>query len=364
MSWGGAWMRICARAAVVAMVTSLLVAGTARAGFENAGTTAANFLSLGAGAPALAMAGASLGLGEDIGGAAWNPAALGWVNGTEAVLSHAGLQNTSLQEWGAVGGRFARTQTRWALSGLYQGDGTLDGTDATGLPTGSFSVSSMALGAMLAQQFGSRASLGLGAKAVRENIATASGSGFTFDAGFMLRAGLFGIGVAAQNLGGQMAFGASKYPFPTNYGVGLGFSLPNSGVRIAVDANFPSAYHRDLRAGAEWLYRGALALRAGYRKELGSVEDPLDGPSFGVGASHRGMWLDYGYLLSNSGSGQHRMGIRFRLGGSAVGDGSEGQTSTSAKPAEPGKRAEPGKPGDFDWARDGSRLGPGKPTKP
>ena len=342
-------MRACIRAAVAALGLSLVASATAQAGFENAGTTAANFLALGAGARTLAMGGAILGLGDDAGGAAWNPAALGWVNGTEAALSHASLPNRSLQEWGAVGGRIGRSQTRWTVSGLYQGEGDLDGRDATGAPTGSFSVSSMAFGATLAQQVGGHVTFGVGAKAVRENIADDHGSGFTFDTGVMIRAGMFGFGAAAQNLGGTISYGASSYPFPTSYGLGLGFSHPSTGLQIALDANFPDAYYSDLRAGAEWLYRGVLALRAGYRKELGSDADPLDGPSFGLGASHRGMWLDYGYLLSNVGSGQHRMGLRFRLGSSE---------RAAEPPRQAGKSAPPKKPGDFDWARDGGRLSP------
>jgi hypothetical protein len=226
----------------------------------------------------------------------------------------------------------------------------------------------MALGATLAQQLGGHATLGLGAKAVRENIASATGSGLAFDAGLMVRAGGFGIGVAAQNLGGHMDYGTSTYPFPTSYGVGVGYAHPTAGVRVALDANFPTAYHSDLRAGAEWLYRGALALRAGYRHELGSSADPLSGPSFGLGASHGGTWLDYGYLLTGHGSGQHRMGLRFRFGGS--GGGESGAMSQAAPPAKagetakPAKPAKPGKPGDFDWARDGTRLGPSRKNRP
>lgn len=358
MSGGVRRMKTCARAAVAALAMTLAGNDVARAGFERAGTTAANFLSLGSGARTLGMGGATLGLGDDVGGAAWNPAALGWVNGTEGALSHAGLPNGSLQEWGAVGGRIGGSPTRWAVTGLYQGEGGFDGRDATGVSTGAFSVSSMAFGATLAHGLGRRATLGLGARAVRENIATASGSGFSFDAGLMVRAGQFGVGFAAQNLGGRMSYGASSYPFPTSYGVGLGFTHPASGVRLAVDANFPRAYHGDVRAGAEWLHRGMVALRAGYRKEIGSAGDPLDGPSFGLGASHRGMWLDYGYLLSGQGSGQHRMGLRFRFGGSSAGDEVAGRTAKADAPRKPEKAA---RPGDFDWARDGSRLEPKKP---
>ena len=337
------------RAAGPILAMTLIASASARAGIENAGTTAANFLTLGAGARTLAMGGAVLGLGDDAGGVAWNAAALGWVEGTDAALSHAALPNSSMQEWGTIGARVGNLGTRWALSGLYQGDGSFQGLDASGVPTADYSVSSMAVGATFAQQLGGVATVGVGAKAVHEKIATASGTGFTFDAGLMLRAGDFGIGLAAQNVGGQMSYGASRYPFPTSYGVGLGYTHPRAGVRVAVDANFPDAYHPDVRTGVEWLYHGALALRAGYRMEMGSSADPLSGPTFGIGAHAAGLWLDYGYLLAGEGSGQHRLGLRFHRGGEAPAG------EAAVKPAK-----KPEKPGDFDWARDSGNLAPGK----
>jgi hypothetical protein len=340
------------------LAVTLLAAAPARAGIEDAGTTAASFLSLGAGPRTLAMGGAVLGVGDDAGAAAWNAAALGWVQGTDAALAHASLPGGSLQEWGTVGARIGGSGTRWGLSGLYQGDGSFQGLDASGAPTGDFSVSSVAVGATLAQSLGSVASLGVGAKAVHDKIATASGTGVTFDAGLMLRAGGFGLGVAAQNVGGQMSYSGTRYPFPTSYGVGVGYTHPASGIRVAVDANFPNAYHPDVRSGIEWLYRGTMALRAGYRHELGSNADPLTGPTFGLGAHYGGMWLDYGYLLAGEGNGQHRMGLRFHFGGGAGEETTADQKPDKSKGSEKPKKPE--KPGDFDWARDGQRLAPTK----
>lgn len=349
------------RAAGAILAVMLLATDPARAGVENAGTTAANFLSLGAGARTLAMGGAVLGVGDDAGAAAWNAAALGWVEGTDAALAHASLPGGSLQEWGVVGARIGDSGTRWGLSGLYQGDGSFQGLDATGAPTGDFSVSSVAVGASLAQSLGSVASVGVGAKAVHDKIATASGTGVTFDAGLMLRAGGLGLGLAAQNVGGQMSYSGTHYPFPTSYGVGVGYTHPSSGFRVAVDANFPDAYHPDVRSGLEWLYRGTLALRAGYRHELGSNADPLTGPTFGLGAHYGGMWFDYGYLLAGEGPGQHRMGLRFHFGGGAGGETTASQAAKPHKSKSPEKQKKPEKPGDFDWARDGQPLAPKKP---
>ena len=163
MSARAFWLRTL-KLSAGAVVAMALVAhrDRAHAGFENAGTTAASFLSLGSGARTLSMGGATLGLGEDVGGAAWNVASLGWVSEPQAVLSHSGLANKSLQEWGAYGAGAARRETRWAVSGLYQGDGSFEGRDATGQSTGSFSVSSLAVGATVAQQLGEQRDAGAG----------------------------------------------------------------------------------------------------------------------------------------------------------------------------------------------------------
>lgn len=342
--------RMLTASAVLAL--SLVATGAARAGIENAGTTAANFLALGSGARTLSMGGATLGFGSDVGATSWNAAALGWVGAPQLVLSHAGLTNTSLQEWVAYGTRAGHSQTHWSVAGLYQGDGTFQGRDATGAPTGTFSLSSMAFGATVAQQFGENVTMGFGSKFVNENLGTTTGWGVTFDGGLMMRSGPFGLGVAAQNLGGQMHYGSLVYRFPGNIGAGIAYQHPNSGLRLAIDANFPTAYYSDVRAGVEWMWHDMLALRAGYRKEMGSNEDALTGPSFGVGGGHNGMWVDYGYLISSTGDSQHRLGLRLDLGRLGIGGEPFGQSDM---------------PQDFDQAKparsDPSLIGPPAPKR-
>ena len=64
---------------------------------------------------------------------------------------------------------------------------------------------------------------------------------------------------------------------------------------MALDANVPNAYHPDVRAGVEWMYRGMVAFRTGYRKELGSQDDPLSGAIVRAGGGAQrdvdGLWL-------------------------------------------------------------------------
>ncbi len=360
---------------MAAMVCVLALVGIApvHASIDAAGTTAGNFLSVGAGASALGMAGATLALPMGIIGSAWNPAALARLDETELAFSHAGLENQTSQEWVAVGGRFANTSTHWAVSGLYNGQGSFEGRDATGLSTGSFGVTDMALGVHVARQFGPVVSAGLGAKYVSEVLDAVSGSGLTFDGGVQVRAGMAGLGIAAQNLGGRMNYGGASFPLPTNYGVGAALDLP-SGMRLALDANFPKAYYNDVRAGVEWRYHGVLALRAGYRKELAAAsDDRLTGPTFGLGGGVGSMWFDYGYIIPGQGDGEHRFGLTMHPGAMRaimrpMADGKPAESAPVAaqtpaeKPAKPAKASKAAKTPPADTTPLATTA-PAKPAK-
>jgi LysM repeat protein len=312
-------MRIVRLCLGAALAMGLVAAGFAHADVDETGTNAASFLTLGSGARILSMGGATLGLGDDLAASAWNPAALGWMERGEIVLSHAGLGNGTMQEWAGLGARWGE-KTSWSISGLYQGEGSFEGRDASNISTGDFNVSSFAFGAHVARRFGDMLTIGAGAKAVNENLGTVSGFGATFDFGASVHAGDFGFGLAAQNLGGQMKYDGAVYSFPGSFGAGVSYAMPSTGLRLALDANFPQSYYNDVRFGAEWMWNDMVAVRAGYRKELTSGdiadggEDLLSGPTFGMGAGRNGFWFDYGYLVSG-GETQHRIGLRFTPGG-------------------------------------------------
>jgi hypothetical protein len=229
--------------AVIVMAGMLLlmltVPAPARAGGEAAGTTAAGFLNVGTGADVLGRGGATLGLGGDLAIVPWNAAALGWLDETQIALAHATLADQTQQEWAAVGGRAGRSALRWSLDGLYQSEGSFEGRDALNNPMSSFDVSSIALGFHLAHPLGALATVGVGGKYVGENLGSVSGTGYTMDAGLQVHAGILGAGVAVTNLGGGMSYGGERFDLPMNLGLGAALDLPGTGVRLALDANFP-----------------------------------------------------------------------------------------------------------------------------
>ncbi len=304
------------RTRLACTVSLMLIAGTAFAGIDNAGTTAGNFLSVGTGAAILSMGGAAIGGGSDLHASAWNPAALAQLGSTQLALSHASLGEQSSQEWLAAGGRVGRDATRWAVTALYQGDGSFDGRDAFGASTGSFNVSSMAVGLRFARPIGANVNAGLGASWLNDHLGDANGHGLSFDAGVQAQLGAFGVGAAARNVGGSMQYAEGRFDLPAVVGVGASWSDARTGLRLALDANFPSAYYNDVRAGAEWRWQERVALRAGYRMELGAnAGEPLGGPSFGVGAGANGVWMDYAFLANGAeAQGQHRLALTFHPG--------------------------------------------------
>jgi hypothetical protein len=290
-----------------------LGATRARAANEGAGTRAASFLSAGTAPATLAMGGAALALGRDVQGATLNPAALGWVATPQFSLSHADFADQTAQEWVAFGGRIGSSRTRIGLAAVIRDEGTIEGRDANGVPTSDVRARDLALTLQLARPVGEHLSLGGAAHLVNQSIGEANGSGLAFDAGAQLRLGLVSLAVAGQNFGGGMNWAGQRWSMPAQFATGLALEVPASGLRLALDWTAPADYYRSVRAGAEWRWHDRLALRGGWRGELGAPpEDRAGGPAFGIGAGSGAMWLDYGYVLAGDGSATHRVGLSLR----------------------------------------------------
>ena len=307
------------RAAIACAVAAALLAGgapLANAAGEGAGTAAGNFLSLGSGASSLAMAGATLASGHDLAAASWNVASLARLDALQFSLSHAPLPGGGAQDWLAAGGRLGAGGTRWGIESLLHREADLDGRDASDNPTGSFSVTDLAVGTRIAHDLWSFASGGVGVHWVHESLAGISGSGVSFDAGLRANAGPIGMAVAARHLGGTMRYPNATYDLPAVIATGLSWTDASRGIALNADYESPSHAYPSVRLGGEWLWRDRVAVRAGYRAALSAPSEArISGATFGLGTGVGAMWVDYSYMPEGDESaGEHRVGLTFRPG--------------------------------------------------
>jgi hypothetical protein len=290
-----------------------LSASPARADVESAGTRAALFLA-GEDAPgALGMAGAVVAQGRDVQGATFNPAALGWLGTTQLSVAHSQLADETNREWFALGRRLGGSRTVLGLSALVHDEGTLDGRDEQGQPTGEVHAQDLAFSLRLARPFGSHTSIGGAAHFVSQRIGTESGVGLAFDLGAQWRSGPLSFGLAGRDFGGGMRWNGQQWRMPARLAGGVGFEHAASGLGIAADLEAPADYYRILRIGTQWRWRERFMLRAGWRDEQAApASDRLGGPSFGFGAGLGECWLDYAYTIAAEGLATHRLGLSLR----------------------------------------------------
>ncbi len=308
-----------ARVALWATGALWLVLGAvapARAAEESAGTRAAAFL-VPIGSPTLlATGGAGVSGAFSSAGlqaAGLNAASLARTGPLQAYFAHALLGEAGAQDWAAVGGRVGASDTRWAFAATFRDEGTIPGRDAHDQPIGDVSANSVALGLQLARPIGGRFALGAGTRVVSQGIGDSRGLGLAFDAGAQANLGALRLGIAGRDFGGGMRWEGQRWRMPASLALGAGVAHAASGLSLAVDFVMPADYWRSLRAGAEWNYRDRLALRGGWRAELGADrEEPLSGPAFGLGARAALAWVDYAMVVYGDGSSTHRFALSLR----------------------------------------------------
>ena len=130
------------------------------------------------------------------------------------------------------------------------------------------------------------------------------------------RVGAFGAALATRHAGGRMSYDGATWDLPTVIAAGGSWQDDAHGLRLTLDAESPTHYVRNLRAGAEWRWRQVVALRAGYRRQIGeSGLETLTGASFGLGTTIAGLGFDYAFIPgATEANGEHRMGLVWRPG--------------------------------------------------
>ena len=281
--------------------------------FDNAGTSAANFLKIGVGGRASAMAGAITGQVDDPTSLFWNPAGIANAKGIEVTVNHTDwIFNLTHSYLAAImpAGRIGH----FGLSINYLDMGEMESTTEF-QPEGdgtTFSASDMAIGIAYGKNMSDRFNIGLQLKMIQESISFSSATALAIDAGsqYITRFSGLKIGMSVTNFGTKMKLNGTDqkidvdpfedldgnpdviatlrtedWPLPMGFRFGLSFQplgpeaiIKNSLLNLTLNTDYYDS--RDLNpyfvGGAELKVGNLLYLRSGIRREYQHYSDSID----------------------------------------------------------------------------------------
>jgi long-subunit fatty acid transport protein len=330
---------------------------TAISGSSKTGTNAYQFLKIGVGAKSESMAGAYVGLADDISSLSINPAGLAAPVYDIRATSNYYYEESEGEGEGAIRSRFesdseslikqkqfktnrffatyinylldfqsgylgyARIINSTSVVGVsiqYQDYGTFDKYNGIGENTGTFGASDFAIGFTYSKRINTEISLGITGKFIVENIDTATSDGMAVDLGgiYRLTDGRTSLGLAVRNLGTQLKglTKTHKDPLPLIFDVGMSHSLRGMPLTINADVTVPTDNDVFLSIGGQWESFRPFFIRAGWSSagqdyKTESDKDKYGGLAGGFGYQYGDYYIDYAYSSFADIDNVHRFSI-------------------------------------------------------
>lgn len=283
-------------------------------GKDDAGTSTANFLKLGAGARSAGMGEAFVGVSDDATAVYWNPGGLSQVKDRSLSIMHAVWFEDIFYDWIS----YVHPANKIGTFGLgiqYLSYGDIKETDETGLIVSNFNPSNIAATVSYARKiFG--ISIGINAKYISSKI-TKTAYALAGDIGIMWKSkkDKISVGLVGQNLGMKMKFVDEEASLPAAIKIGGAYKVRNNWI-AALDVSAPLDNEIYISAGSEYNYKinnkMILGLRAGYGTKAKYVGG-LNSLTAGIGINYLSYSLDYAFLpLGNLGN-THRISFSVRF---------------------------------------------------
>lgn len=278
---------------------------------EYTGITSANFLKLEVGARQAAMAGAFVGVADDVNTINYNPAGLVQVGtGSLTAMHNQWLQSIKYEYlgyaqkmwWdGVIGGSLAYLHmgdvqgSRFSAGGGYE-----KGDDWTAYDS--------CLTLSYAQPWSDGLAIGANLKIIYEKIEQEDAAAIAFDLGAFYKTPIdnLSFGLCLQNIGSGLKFIQEKSDLPMNLKGGASAKLLDERLLITLDINKPIDNKVNGRLGLEYRLIDAFALRAGYRTDI----DSGSGFSGGVGLKLLNYQIDFCFAPYGELGDTHRISLR------------------------------------------------------
>lgn len=333
----------------------LAAAAPARATVQNVGTTAAEFLRLGAGARSLGMGDASTAVSEGPEAAYWNPAGLGRMSRPEIAYSRselpAGLHHDFLAF--AAPSQLLHGTVALAVNRLSQDKLAL--VDASNQAQGSFAphseVFALAYGHAFAdndpmtgardyfrenwnlprvdrpydeepEPWTGEIAAGASIKAISENLGTRKASSFAVDGGGLYRPSSLHaliVGGAVRHVGGKIRFIQEAEPLPAEAAASAAYDVRLDDWRLLPALEFAAPYAGNVygKLGFEATWAAArgmsAAARLGYSSRTTPALGALSGLTAGVGLQAGGFKFDAAFAPMGVLGQAMRLGVGWRF---------------------------------------------------
>ncbi|MGA7160265.1 MAG: PorV/PorQ family protein [Bacteroidota bacterium] len=343
-------MKKCLRIIILGTILPIACYGQGAENVSKAGTTAASFLEISVGAPAIGVGGAFVSLANDATALYWNPAGIATMTGTDAILAHTDwIADTKFDFAGLVLPVGSFGTLGFSLTSLTMADmmvRTVEMPEGTGEY---FSASDLAAGISYARPLTDRFSIGFTAKFIQEAIWHESATAFAIDAGTIFKTDLFGgmvIGASLSNFGTPMTLAGSdtrefiridptkqgsndqipadiemdSWDLPLRFQIGISTNVLQADDyrwTVAVDAIHPNDNYESLNVGSELVFRDFIFLRGGYQSLF--LNQSEGGLSLGIGvtsnliSSSSIVKFDYAYRDYGRLEGVHSFSVALRF---------------------------------------------------
>ncbi len=297
-------IRKWSRSIALPILGVLLFAASDSFGQAKVGTTGAQFLELGVSARAMGMAEAFTAVVDDITAVYYNPAGLTTLYGKEMAVSYVAMPadvGFGFAAFGlpleSIGGVLAFSATGLTSGDMIETtyeDGTINGTGR------SFAYNALAAGISYGRYLTDRFSVGFTVRGIFERAHDYGANGWSADVGTSYNTGFrnFRIGMAITNFGPDMRFIDNAYPLPINFKFGGSINVleqADNVLTFSAEGSHPSDNLEKFNAGAEWIFKEFVALRAG-----GRFNYDVDGFTLGGGlrvpfGEERELRVDYAF---------------------------------------------------------------------
>lgn len=297
----------------IALIALLTMSGTSIAAV---GESSFEFMLIGTGARAAAMAEAFTAVSGDVGAPFFNPASAGKMKGTELSLAHISyIQDVRIEQFSAM------TKSGDFRYGISLNIGSVSDLERRDIypseePLGLFDQHNVTFSFFWAVPLSERLCIGNAAKFAYEKLDLDEASAVGLDLGlFCTVTPQVALGGAVRNLGSRPKFIDRSFDLPREYRLGASYRTPEGsryeGVILSADYLKPEWGNKSSKfnIGGEYDYEDLLFFRLGYHFGYDSRSITVGG-----GLSYKSYMFDYAYVpIKNNLGNSHRFTLRIRL---------------------------------------------------